>query len=355
MRRKSTRIVLLTTLVIAAAALAARIALPGWIQRAVNRELARGEAYTGRVGEVDVALWRGLYAIEDVEISKRNSGVPVPFLRVPRVDFSVEWRALLHASVVGEVEFSAPELNFVNGPTRAARQTGVGEDWRAKLESLIPLRIDRLAVRDGRVHYRDFSSDPEVDVYLDAVQLEARNLTNGRRDLEGSRVASVSLRAVPMHAGRIVADASIDPFATSPSFDLDLTVRGADLTQWNDYLRAYAGLDVQRGYFALYAELLAGEGRFDGYVKPFVEDLDVLDFRQEEHEQGLLASLWEAIAGAGAEIVEDQPHDRQAAKVPISGSVEDPDVAFWPALGSALRNAFLESLPPGLERSIGSD
>ena len=79
--------------------LVARAILPIAIQRYVNRVLARDETYIGHVGDVDVALIRGAYQVEDVRIDKRNGKVPVPFFTSPVVDFSIQWRALFDGRV----------------------------------------------------------------------------------------------------------------------------------------------------------------------------------------------------------------------------------------------------------------
>jgi hypothetical protein len=340
----------LAPLLLLALLLAARAALPHLLERYVNRVLDRGESYTGRVDDVDVALWRGAYRLDGVVIEKRGGRAPVPLFRGPRVDLSIEWRALLDGALVGEIHFDEPELNVVGGP---ARQTGTDEDWRSQVEALFPTKINRVEARRGRVHYRSFHTEPEVDVYLRDIELVVGNLTNSK-DLASDRVARFEMRAVPMERGRLWGRGTIDPFAERPDFDLDATVTGADLTQWNDYLRAYAGVDVQQGSFSVYTELVAREGRFDGYLKPLVEDLDVLDLAEEAEEQGLLSTIWEALVGTAAEVLEHQPEDRQATRIPLTGTIDDPEGSFWAALGAAIRNAFVEGIVPRLEGSVGA-
>jgi hypothetical protein len=339
-------------LALLAVLLAARIALPFALQRYVNGVLDRTPGYTGRVGDIDVALWRGAYEIEDVDIRKRSGKVPVPLLSAPRTDLSVEWKALFRGALVGELVFHGGALNFVRGPSEGTGQTGAEADWRDTVRELFPLRIDRVAVHDGTVHYRDFHSDPEVDVHLDSVEAVVINLTNSR-DLAETLVARFELDGRLMGQGPVRVRGSLDPFADDPTFDLDGEVRGADLRRWNDFLRAYAGVDVQKGTFEVYTELRAEKGRFEGYVKPLVEGLDVIDLEEEAEEQSLFATLWETIVGAGAEVLEHQPADRQAARIPLSGSVEEPGAGLWAALGSAFRNAFVEAVKPRLEGSVG--
>lgn len=330
-----------------------RALLPIAIQRYVNRVLDRSERYEGTVGDVDVSLFRGAYRIESVEIRKRNGRVPVPLLLSERVDLSIQWSALRDRALVGEIEFLRPQINLVAAPNAAQQQTGAGEDWRATVQSLFPVQINRAQVRDGSIHLRAFHTDPKVDVSLHHVDLTALNLTNSR-SLTADRVAQVTMRATPMNAGALRARASFDPFAAKPDFDLDGEVTGADLTQWNDLLRAYLHLDLEHGEFSLYTELAAKNDSFRGYLKPFFNDVDVLHFEEEREEQGLFASLWEGVAGATVEIFQDRTNDRIATRIPISGTVEDPRLGFWTTLGNVVRNAFLTSFQPQLDGSVGA-
>jgi hypothetical protein len=327
-----------------------RALLPTALERYVNRVLDRSEQYEGSVGDVDVSLVRGAYTIEAVEIRKRNGRVPVPLLASERIDLSIEWRALTDGALVGEVEFTRPQINLVAPSRSAQQQTGAGEDWRAVVESLFPVKINRVEVHDGSVHLRAFQTDPKVDVYLHHVELVALNLTNSRSS-SADRVAHLTMRATPMNAGLLSARAAFDPFAAKPDFDLDGEVTGADLAQWNDLLRAYLHFDVQQGGFSLYTELTASDDRFHGYLKPFFKNVDVLQFAEEREEQGLLASLWEGVVGTAAEIFQDHEHDRIATRIPISGTVEDPRLGFWVTLGNVVRNAFIESFEPELDRN----
>jgi hypothetical protein len=329
----------------------ARAYAPIAVQRYVNRVLDRTEGYHGRIGDVDLNLYRGAYQIENVEILKSDGRVPVPLLRSPLVDLSVEWRALFEGSLVGEMWLEEPELNFVSGPRASQRQSGVEADWRDVVRDLFPVKINRVSVRNGSIHWRSFASDPPFDVYLRDVDLVARNLTNSA-DLPEQRVASLDFSATPMNAGRMKVRASIDPYADLPTFNLDGKVSDVDLEQFNRLFRAYAGVDVQRGRMRLFAELESEGGRFHGYVKPFFEDVDVLGI-DELDEQNLFASLWEAIVGTAAEALEDQDEDRVATRIPISGRVESPDIGFFRTLGNVLRNAFLDAFVPELENSVG--
>src|SRR4030095_3387851 len=113
------------------------------------------------------------------------------------------------------------------------------------------------------------------------------------------------------------------PDATDPSFNCDLIVRGADLSAWNDFLRAYAGVDVEHGKLSLFAELLAEDGEFHGYEKPFFKDVEVLDW-DKVVAQNPISTAWEAIVQAVLEVFRNHSEDDVASRIPITGSTKNP-------------------------------
>jgi len=335
--------------------IALRIALPSLVERYANRTLDELEGYSGHIEDVDIALLRGAYVIEGIRIVKTGGKVPVPFFAASRVDLSVQWGALLHGSVVAEIDVEDPKLNFVTasekpGPQKKSQsQVAPSDNWTDVVQDLVPFSINRFSISNGEVHYRDFSSKPKIDIFIQDLNAEARNLTNSE-DRTGTLVASFDGRARAMGSGRIRFNGKVDPFAKQPTFDTNFKLDGLDLRELNSYLRAYAGIDVEKGTFALDSELAAKNGRFDGYVKPFVKDLDVLRWKEEE--EGVPNLIWQGIVEAAASILENQEQDQAATRIPLGGRLKDPKVGVWSALGSLLQNAFIQALRRGLEGSI---
>jgi uncharacterized protein involved in outer membrane biogenesis len=334
-----------------AALVAARAYAPIAIQRYVNRVLDRAKGYEGSIGDVDLSLLRGAYTVESVRIDKSDGKVPVPLFRAPQVDLSIRWEALLRGALVGEVWFEEPEVNLVVGPSPAQSQAGTENDWRDTVKALMPVRIDRVTVRRGTLHLRSFHADPPFDIYLRKVQGVADNLANSL-DVAESLEARIRATAQTMEAGKLKLDVKLDPFEDPSDFDLELQMEGLALAHLNRFFRAYGGLDVQKGTLHLDAELVCKNGEFQGYLKPFFEGVDVVS-REEVTEQAPWDTLWEGLAGAAAEVFEDQKRDRVATKIPISGRVESPRVGLLRTLANAVRNAYFEAFVPGLEHSVG--
>ena len=141
--------------------------------------MARMGDYHGHLADVDIHLWRGAYSIDRLRIVKVSGKVPVPLLDAPRTDIALSWRALQpRRACAARSAFSRPVLNFVDGDGKGDSQSGKGVDWRAKLKLLAPIRLDEVAVVDGTVTFRNFVSNPRVDLKMTDVNATATNLTN---------------------------------------------------------------------------------------------------------------------------------------------------------------------------------
>src|SRR4051812_7825958 len=95
-RRSRWRTFFFIVLVLAVLLAVVRAILPWGVRKYVNRTLDRNDLYEGKIGQVQIHLWRGAYSIHDIKISKRTGDIPVPFFSAKTVDFSIEWKALRH-------------------------------------------------------------------------------------------------------------------------------------------------------------------------------------------------------------------------------------------------------------------
>jgi hypothetical protein len=338
------RRIALALVALALVAVAARAALPIWLRGVVAEEIARVEGYRGSAADVDLALYRGAFRIEGLDVRKQDGGEPAPFLSVDRIEVTIDWGAVLDGTLVGEVELIRPRLVFVAGRPPTGEET----KWLDRLEQLYPFAIDRFAIVDGDVRFRDPHREPPVDVALHDLDVEAQNLTN-RRDLSAKRPAKVTVRARAQETGRVAGQLESNPFAPRPDFRLRLEVDGVQLPELDDFLRAYAGVDVERGTLTVNSDVVAEDGRFEGWVEPLLRDVDVLQLDQEAKEQSFFATLWEGLVGAASEAIENQPEDQVATRIPIRGTFDQPDIGVIQAVASLLRNGYVQALRPRME------
>ncbi len=340
---------MIAVLGVAVVLLAVRATLPILVERYVNDVLDRSEDYDGSIEEVDLALWRGAYRIEKLRLDHTEKEELRPLIAAERIDLSLRWSALLRGSLVGEVDAYGVVYNVVAGPPHdddALAQSGEDPSLGERLSELFPFSIDRLEVHSGEIHYLDPHREPKVDIALTKVHLLAENWTNVR-GVERERFARAWLRAEAFDSALLVASLETDPWTSPLEFRFAAMSEGIRLTELNDFLRAYGGFDVAEGQLSVYTEVDAKDGRYEGYVKPIVADLDVLS---EEPGDGFLGRIWEGVVAAVAEVFENQLSGRQATQIPIEGRWGDlgPEDLLT-ALGNVLYNAFIQSLAPRLE------
>jgi hypothetical protein len=169
-----------TKIIIAVVALLviARLLLPYFVLRYVNKSLADMSGYTGHVEDIDIQLIRGAYQLDDLRIRKVNGKIKEPFLYIPKTDLSVEWKSLFKGKLVSEVECYEPEINFAFSESDASSQTGEEVDWTVYLKKLLPININRFAVIDGKVNLTSLVTQPRADLSLQHFQGEIRNIRN---------------------------------------------------------------------------------------------------------------------------------------------------------------------------------
>jgi len=339
-----------TVITIVVLVVAIRLALPFAVRHYVNRQLNHIPDYHGHVEKVQMHLYRGAYSIINVEIVKTNGSIPVPFISMPQLDLSVDWNELFHGAVVGQVIAHKPLVNFVNAPAPANTQMKVQSDWKQTLESLFPCDLNRFEVEDADIRYRDFHSDPKVDIYVTNLFAIATNLTN-TRDITQRLPAGLVAHGNTIGHGDLAREVHMDPLAKNPTFKLQSSISNMDLVALNNFMRAYGNFDVADGRFQLYAEIAAADGKFQGYIKPFFQDLRIFDW-QKERKKDILAIFWEALVAGTATVLKNQPHNQLATKIPISGNFQKTNVGLWATVGGVLRNAFVRALLPRIDRSV---
>ncbi len=328
---------------------AARVALPFVVKDFINRELAALESYDGHVDDVDIALWRGAYQLDGLEIVKTGSKQPLPFFDAETIDLSVEWKSLLRGSIVSECVLWRPRVNLVRADSDAQSQLGTEVNWADKLEGLSPFRFNTIRVHQGAATFRVPGIATRDSLTATNLEGEITNMTNV---VESGKETFATFQGtgVVLKTGNAAVAGSANPLAATPTFDVNLTVRGVKLPEVNPWLRDYIKADAERGDFELYIELAAAEGKFRGYAKPIMRDVDI--YRSDEEEDNPFKRLWEGIVDFAAEVLEDQDTEQVAARIPFSGTIKNPEAGMLETIVSVLHNAFVSAFARSLEGSI---
>ncbi len=333
----------------------ARLLLPYFVTRYVNKVLADIPGYTGSISDVDIWLIRGAYVIDDLKIFKVNGHDKVPFIDIEAIDLSVEWSTLFRGALVGEVIFENPKLNFIGGDGDEKKepgnetQTGKDVDWTEPIKKLMPLQINRLEMKNGSVFFYDFTTTPKVSIHLDSLYLLATNLNNADRQKE--RLPSdVTMTATSIGGGKLNLVMGINVLKEIPDLDMNFKFEGIDMPSLNEFFVAYSKVDIEKGTFNLYSELAVNNSELTGYVKPIATNIKVVNW--EKDKKNPLNLIWQSIVGVVAEFFENQKEDQFATKVPLQGNLKDLKSGVWPTIWNVFRNAFVQAFEKNTDNTI---
>ncbi len=327
-----------------------RLVLPTLVLFYANKTLANRKGYFGHINDIDLCIFRGAYTIRDVYLNKVDtiSNTESDFFKSRNIDLSLEWDAIFRGSIVGEMEFDSPVLKFTKDKVELSDLRKDSTEFRKLLKDFMPLKINRLEVRNGDLHYADNTTNPKVDVALKQLQLVALNLSNVTHDTVA--LPSTVTASATVYEGKLNFDMKLNALNEDPTFDLNCELENTNLVLLNDLLKAYGNFDVNKGTFGLYTEMAAKDGKFAGYVKPIIKNLDVVG-PQDKHDS-FFNKVYEQIVGAAGVILRNPKEKQVATKVNLEGDFENPEASTIDAVWEVLRNAFIQALIPSVDYEI---
>ena len=338
------------TLIIIIVLICVRLVLPYVILHFANKNLASIPGYFGHIEDIDLALIRGAYRIDSIYINKRDTITQkqTKFFSASAIDLSLEWGALFHGAIVGELIFEQPNLRFTREKVEPKDVEKDSSDFKDLKEDFMPLQVNRFEILNGNVRYLDGTSNPKVDILMTNMHAVATNLRNSY-DSSKLLPAKVIARA-DVYEGEFTFNLDINPLAKQPTFDLNAELKDTNLVLLNDFFKAYAKIDVNKGKFGMYTEVAAKEGAFKGYVKPIIKDLDVVG--HEDRQDNIFRKMWEGLVGFVGQVFKNQPEDQVATKIPFEGRLDNPDTNIWVTILNVLQNAFIQAIQPSIDSEI---
>lgn len=339
------RIALILLAVLLALLGVGRLYLNIWLPKYVNQVLANLNGYAGSVEDIDIALYRGAYRIHGLKVEKKVGNIPTPFIDIKTADLSIQWGALLRGRIVSDIELERPHLNFAINKSGAVRQTGEEVDWTKVIDDLMPIDINLVKFHGGKLAYRDFSTSPNVNIYIDDMRGELRNLRNVV-DKSKPLPSSLVVQGRSLGEGALDIRGNLNILRAVPDMELDAKLEGVSLPALNNYTRAYAAVDVEKGSLSVYSELGVREGRVSGYVKPIARDISLIDLRKNDNP---VQAAWEVLVATVVQVFTNQPRDQFATRIPLEGNVGNIKTNTWVALAGIVRNAFFAALKKGFD------
>ncbi len=138
-----------------------------------------------------------------MEIHTHRGDRNEPFVAAETIDLSVEWGALLNGAVVTEIDIHEADLNF------SKRQHGQGANWEHLVNAWSPFDINRLALHGGRVAYIDYSTEPNIHLYIDEIDARVTNLRNVEKD-DPALPSDLSIKGQSIGCGELTVDGKLN-------------------------------------------------------------------------------------------------------------------------------------------------
>jgi hypothetical protein len=227
----------------------------------------------------------------------------------------------------------------------AARKVARTAEKAANHPTLL-LRIDRGDIENSEFGFVNKATNPPYRVFITGTDIHLENWSNQLS--EGTAI--VRLRGMFMGSGATQIDGAFRPETTSPDFDLAVRIWKTKVTSMNNLLRAHGGgIDMASGVFSVFSEMKVKNGAVDGYLKPLFKDVKAYDPSQDK-DKGLLKKIYEKTVNAASKILKNTPRGEVAAKVDVSGPVENPRANTWELVVTLIENAFFDAVLPGFER-----
>jgi Domain of Unknown Function (DUF748) len=197
-----------------------------YIERSMNDRLDGYSVSIQQASFHPVGFSLTLYEL--VVVQDTNPDPPVA--RVPRLEASVQWKALLFGDVVANFRVDRPQLylNRTHLQKEAGDAKRVDErGWQEALQAVYPLMINELKVVDGEITYVD--GGPFKPLPLSQLQIVARNIRNVRSE-KFDYPSAIRIEGKVFDSGTILIEGNAD-FLAVPHLGLkaNVTLQGIDL------------------------------------------------------------------------------------------------------------------------------
>jgi len=325
-----------------------RLYLPTLVKNYVNKVLADIPGYYGQVEDIDLALYRGAYVIEGMYLNKVNATTQVPFLNFPKSDISVEWKSLFRGKIVSEITMFDPEVTYIfeDQQKKAAEGEANTDDWTKALTDLVPIDINHFEIHNGKLGFVKLQEDPNIDLYMNQLEVYADNLRNVKRD-RNKLPSPIKATAVSIGEGNFKLDGGMDIIKEIPDMDINFSLEKANITALNDLTRNYGGIDFKKGELDVYGEIAIADAHMKGYIKPMLKNTKLIS-----KEDGIFEMIWEGFVGMFKFILKNQGTDTLATRVPLEGDLSDVNANIWSTVFSIFQNGWISAFKGQVDQDI---
>jgi|CXWL01.1.fsa_nt_gi hypothetical protein len=311
----------------------------------VRKAMDRLTGYQVSFSDVELEPFKVAVTIHQLKVVKETAGgLTQPVFASDRVRAGLAPRRLLQGHLVGAAQIEHPVLFLIAARDKADRQLEPETPNLAQvLEEIMPLKVDRVQVKNGDVTFIDKTVPELPRIRLTEIDATLESLAT-RAALSQGEPTTVALSAKLQRSGRLTVFFTADPVAQGLYFAGRAELKGLELRELREVLAAETGLKPKQGTLDLYAEITAENGKLRGGIKPLLKNAAV-----EAGKDNLGDHLKAALADAALDLMSDDIKGREtvATIIPIHGNVKNPKAQLWPTVLGVVRNAFVLGVNEG--------
>jgi hypothetical protein len=264
----------------------------------------------------------------------------------------VEYSPSIARVEVDNAAINGIHLDYVHTSQSAvaeANRIDTAKAYAAKVNNApaVQLKAREVVLTDSDFEFLNDAANPHYRLFLSDSNLRVTNLSNH----QSAGPAKLQFSGKLMGSGDTTLTGTLRPQHQGPDFDFELGSRGTDLTSLNDMLRAYGKFDVASGRISVFSQVTVKDHYLNGYIKPLFTDVKVYS-AQKDAKKPILHQAYELAIGGAAKLLKNRSTQQVATRIDISGSVSDPKLSAWQAIGEFLANAFIHAIVPGFDREV---
>lgn len=318
-----------------------RIIIQPIIHKELNKFLATfSPSYKFYVGDLDISLLRGSYSFDAVTGTLKNNGLD--FFKAQSIDVSIAWREILKGKILTDIALTGADFIYVKDLGKTADKKTDAKDAKEAKDKLFPVKVERLDISDSNITFKDFPNlNDDKGLKVSGIQGRVTNLTPDKK----FPLSFFNVTATMQGSSVLKTGGQLNLLAQPAEWSVDSELQGFDLKSANAFLRDKLPLTFTKGKLDLYAEAQSEHGKIEGYVKPFMKDLDIM---KSENYKGVKHFGIEILTAIGNLLLRTSDSHTVATKIPFSydGAFK---VDSGEAVSGAIKHGYDQKLSPGIE------
>ena len=316
-----------------------RILLPQILLYQTNKYLAEfSPTYYLHMEDLDISILRGAYQFE--EIKGALKGDEKTFLTITKVDVSMAWRHIFKGKIVTDIVTENVDFLFLKDMSKLSPPKKEAVDVK---ETLFPVKVESVDLQNARVVFEEYPSLDESSRFkIEKINGRITNLTPTPSD----PLSSFNLSAAVQGSSDTVFIGQLNLLKKPMLWDVDVELKNFDMATLNPVLKRKLPLTFTKGKLDLYAEVKNKDKNIQGYIKPFLKDVDVV--ANKEHFDGIKHFGIEILTAIGNLFLRDSDSKSVATYLDFNYDGNF-NVNTSKGISKAIEHGFTQKLNPGIE------